>query len=176
MSINLAFFYIGKYPTPLEPPNKHIFYLCTANPFNDSFIIINFLCQYQSAENRFELYFLILRLTAFIDEGLIALAQCSRLRCAELSWCTRLTDRGTCALASGCQDLEILSLHGILGITNNTINALAENCPSLHSLDINGCVNVQNRSREELKQKLPLLKTFILHTWGSDFWRLGPKP
>ena len=95
----------------------------------------------------------------------MSLAKCPELRFAELSWCIQLTDGGVCALAAGSRNLEVLSLHGILGITDKVIDALAASCShSLHSLDVNGCTGIEYRSEEQLTVKLPNLRTFILHT------------
>lgn len=52
------------------------------------------------------------------DEGVQRLGQCHQLRTVVLTWCVQLTDRGLLPLAQGCGRLELLSLHGIRGITD----------------------------------------------------------
>ena len=40
----------------------------------------------------------------------------------------KLTDAGVCALARGCRQLAVLSLHGIKGIGPASLEALAAHC------------------------------------------------
>ncbi len=47
-----------------------------------------------------------------------ALAACHELRELSLTWCVQLTDAAVTALAAGCPKLELLSLHGLRGITD----------------------------------------------------------
>lgn len=45
------------------------------------------------------------------------MGQCHQLRTVVLTWCVQLTDAGVVPLAQGCSHLELLSMHGIRGIT-----------------------------------------------------------
>ena len=93
------------------------------------------------------------------------MADCHQLRSVNLTWCIQLTDEGCVRLAAGCPNLELLSLHGLLGVTDRTVEALAANCrATLHTLDVNGCTGIQRRAKEELRAQLPRLRTFLVHT------------
>ena len=73
--------------------------------------------------------------------------------------------RGVCKLAAECHKLELLSLHGIRGVTDATIDSLAQSCgATLTTLDVNGCIGIQRRSKEDLRAKLPKLTCFVVHT------------
>lgn len=99
------------------------------------------------------------------DKGMEDLAGCRRLESADLSWCIGITDVGVCKLASSCSSLNLLSLHGIRGITDASINALASNgSDSLQTLDVNGCIAVEGSSQQLLLSKLPHLTSFLVHT------------
>jgi len=60
------------------------------------------------------------------------------------------------------KNLELLSLHGILGITDVTIESLADNV-NLKTLDIMGCKNIKNNSKEYLTRKFSKLECFKYH-------------
>lgn len=75
-----------------------------------------------------------------------------------------MTDAGVCALAAGCPGLELLSLHGLRGVTDRAVEALAAHCArSLHTLDLSGCLGVERRGRQELRAVLPRLRCFVVH-------------
>jgi F-box/leucine-rich repeat protein 2/20 len=61
--------------------------------------------------------------------------------------------------------LELLSLHGILGITDKAVDALSRSCAAtLTALDINGCTSVlRYTTHESLREKLPALTCFVIH-------------
>lgn len=63
---------------------------------------------------------------AVTDAGVHRLRQCQQLRTVVLTWCVQLTDEGLVPLAQGCSRLELLSLHGIRGITDR--------CSTLYTL------------------------------------------
>lgn len=100
--------------------------------------------------------------------GLQALAQCHKLETVNLTWCVQLTDTGVCPLIAGCKNLQLLSVHGLRGITNHTIDALASHCSqSLHTLDVHGCVGIDSQGEAMpvyLKHRLPALTGFVVHT------------
>ena len=52
------------------------------------------------------------------DAGVSLLGQSSQLRIVVLTWCIQLMDAGVLPIARGCSHLELLSLHGIRGITS----------------------------------------------------------
>ena len=68
-------------------------------------------------------------------------------------------------MAAACHEFELLSLHGIRGVTDATIDSLARSCSAtLTILDVNGCIGIQKRSKEELRAKLPKLTCFVVHS------------
>jgi len=102
------------------------------------------------------------------DALVVALGHgCPELRVLLLTWVVHATDRGGCAIASGCRRLRTLSLHGIKAIGVATLEALALHCAAtLVELDVRGCVNIveAERAPEGLLRRLPRLKTFALAT------------
>ena len=99
------------------------------------------------------------------DDLVVALGHgCPELRVLLLTWVVQATDRGGCAIATGCRRLHTLSLHGIKAIGAATLKALALHCAAtLVELDVRGCVNI-TEGREGLLRLLPRLKTFALAT------------
>ena len=64
------------------------------------------------------------------------------------------------------KQLELLSLHGLLGITDKFVNTLNNNKHiknTLTTLDIHGCVNAIERSEEYLLSLFPKLVCFKYH-------------
>ena len=60
--------------------------------------------------------------------------------------------------------MELLSLHGIRGITDAGIDALKEhNSLALHTLDIIGCTGVTKYARLELARAFPNVRCFLWH-------------
>ena len=61
--------------------------------------------------------------------------------------CGNITDEGIRAVATGCPQLQSLSIFGCYYITDAGIAALANGCPQLQSLYICGCVNITAAGR-----------------------------
>ncbi|CAI5525067.1 unnamed protein product, partial [Closterium sp. Naga37s-1] len=98
------------------------------------------------------------------DTGLEGIARCTHLVSLNLSWCVLITDQGLIQVASSCHHIELLSLHGIRGVTDAAMAALSASCrTSLHTLDVNGCVGIQDRSHDHLKLQFPRLACFTVH-------------
>ncbi|CAI7839300.1 unnamed protein product [Closterium sp. NIES-53] len=98
------------------------------------------------------------------DVGLEGIASCSNLVSLNLSWCVLITDQGLIKVATSCHHLELLSLHGIRGVTHVAMAALSASChSSLHTFDVNGCVGIQDRSHDHLKLLFPHLTCFTVH-------------
>ena len=92
------------------------------------------------------------------------MAQGCPLRHINLTWCVQLTDTAVVALAQNCKDLELLSLHGIRGISDEGINELKlHNSSSLHTLDITGCTGVTGYPRTQLAEAFPNVHCFLWH-------------
>ena len=73
-----------------------------------------------------------------------------------VSWCTSLTDNTIDYLFSGDKNknLELISVHGILGITDKSIEILKNNkgiLKSLNSIDLVACSNIKNRDNKYIK-------------------------
>ena len=80
-----------------------------------------------------------------------------------MSWVTRVTDIGACAVARGCP-LHTLSLHGLKSVGEPSMSALVEHCAAtLVALDVRGCVRIEGRTPEALVRVLPRLTTFVIH-------------
>eukprot|EP00997_Jenningsia_sp_PLL12_P002994 NODE_1537_length_1133_cov_86.693727_g1250_i0.p4 GENE.NODE_1537_length_1133_cov_86.693727_g1250_i0~~NODE_1537_length_1133_cov_86.693727_g1250_i0.p4 ORF type:complete len:98 (+),score=23.44 NODE_1537_length_1133_cov_86.693727_g1250_i0:789-1082(+) len=85
--------------------------------------------------------------------------------CLNLSWCITLTDNGVCPVIQECTQLQLLSLHGILGVTGRCVEALQQyNRGPITDIDLVGCTNVPLRSRSELQRLFPSLRRFLIHT------------
>ena len=98
------------------------------------------------------------------DEAIAAVAKGCPLQHINLTWCVQLTDAAVLALAEGCPNLELLSLHGIRGITDASIDALKRyNSASLRTLDITGCTGVTRYPRTELAKAFPKVHCFLWH-------------
>lgn len=97
------------------------------------------------------------------DASLVALSEhCHVLRELVLSWAIGLSDDGVCAVASRCP-LEVLSLHGIRGVSERSLMALHEHCHStLTALDVRGCLNIPVHEPGALRQLLPHLRVFAI--------------
>ena len=71
-------------------------------------------------------------------------------------------------MIAGCQQLKLLSLHGLRGISSRTIDALTQHCSStLHTLDVHGCIAIDTGGEAlpaYLRLKLPKVTEFIVHT------------
>ena len=98
------------------------------------------------------------------DDGLRGVAKCARLEQLNLTWCVQVTDVGIVeSIARRCTNLELLSLHGILGVTDASVEALAGGCPGLHTLDVNGCGHVRRKDKDHLRSKFPRITCFQHH-------------
>jgi hypothetical protein len=104
-------------------------------------------------------------LNALTDAAVCALAEhCPRLRHLVLSWVLRLTNSSIAAVAERCP-LELLSLHGLRGVTTAALDALAQHrADTLTALDVRGCTAMGSPTPTELRARLPRLDTFIIHT------------
>ena len=113
----------------------------------------------------FELgYIVMLSGHALADEAIAALAAGGCLQHVNLTWCVQLTDAAVIALAKCSPNLQLLSLHGIRGITDAAIDALAQhNSATLHTLDITGCTGVSTYTRQELQRAFPSVCCFLWH-------------
>ena len=73
-----------------------------------------------------------------------------------LSWCTSLTDKTIEYMFSKDRNknLELISLHGILGVTDKAIDILKNNkgiLENLNTIDLVACSNVKNRDNKYIK-------------------------
>lgn len=98
------------------------------------------------------------------DAPLLALgAVASALHSLSISWCLGVTDVGVAAIAAGCP-LEVLSLHGIRGLTAAALDALvAHRAASLVALDVRGCIGMGCPQPASLRARLPRVHTFVIH-------------
>jgi len=91
--------------------------------------------------------------------------QCRELRRLNLTWCVSLTDESVISIAEGCNSLEYLSLHGVLGITDASLSALSRNVSkTLRTLDVQGCTNVRRRTKDDIRALLPKVTCFQVHS------------
>ena len=98
------------------------------------------------------------------DGAIVALAAGGCLQHVNLTWCVQLTDVAVITLAMSSPHLQLLSVHGIRGITDAAIDALAQhNSATLHTLDITGCTGVSNNTRQQLHQAFPNVRCFLWH-------------
>ena len=89
----------------------------------------------------------------------------TNIKSLNFSWCKKVTDKGIKALfGQGVEiKLELISLHGLLGITDEGIECMHANrgiVENLNTIDLNACSNVKNRSKEYLLTKFPKLTVF----------------
>ena len=81
------------------------------------------------------------------------------------SWCSKLTDETIKSIFLNNPDskLELISLHGLLGITDKSVDILSNVkgiTENLKTIDLNACSNVKDKSEEYLKSKFPKLEKF----------------
>ena len=92
-----------------------------------------------------------------IDEHFKKVAEkINNIKSLNLSWCTGLTDKTIEYMFSENknQNLELISLHGILGITDKSITILRNNkgiIINLNTIDLVACSNVKNRDNKYIK-------------------------
>ena len=92
-----------------------------------------------------------------IDEHFKKVAEkINNIKSLNLSWCTGLTDKTIEYMFSENknQNLELISLHGILGITDKSITILRNNkgiIKNLNTIDLVACSNVKNRDNKYIK-------------------------
>lgn len=83
------------------------------------------------------------------------------------TWCVSLKDDAVLALASVCNVLSLLSLHGIINITDKAVDALAASpcATTLTTFDINGCAKVTDyrRNTPRLFDMFPNVKVWSYH-------------
>lgn len=75
----------------------------------------------------------------------------------------KITDECIKVISEKCNQLELISLHGLLGITDKGIDMLASNssiAKKLNTIDLYACVNIKNKSEDYLLKLFPNLKTF----------------
>lgn len=100
------------------------------------------------------------------DAALAAVVRASggALRQLWLSWATGVGDEGVLAVAQACPRLELLSLHGLLGVSDAALDALvhAPCAATLRALDVRGCKHLSRREPEAIREVLPRVTTFVL--------------
>ena len=82
-----------------------------------------------------------------------------------LSWCTSLTDNTVKYLFDGDKNpnLELISLHGILGITDKSVEILKNNngiLKNLNTIDLVACSNVKQRDNSYIKSIFKKVECF----------------
>lgn len=87
------------------------------------------------------------------------------IKSLNLSWCTKLTDKTIEYLFSKEKNgkLELLSVHGLLGVTDKSINILKGNkgiVENLNTIDLVACSNIKNRRNEDIKKIFPNVTCF----------------
>ena len=84
------------------------------------------------------------------------------IKSINLSWCSKLTDDSIKSMFENndSSQLELISLHGILGITDRAIDIMSNNKgikEHLNTIDLCACSNTKNRTNEYLKGLFPHL-------------------
>ena len=88
------------------------------------------------------------------------------IKALNFSWSSKLTDKTIEALFKDNNEdckLELISLHGLLGITDYAVDVMGMNKgikENLKIIDLCSCSNVVNRQKEFLKEKFPKLERF----------------
>ena len=80
----------------------------------------------------------------------------NNIKSLNLSWCTGLTDKTVEYMFSEDKNpkLELISLHGILGVSDKSVNILRNNegiLKNLNTIDLVACSNVKNRDNKYIK-------------------------
>ncbi|XP_062203957.1 F-box/LRR-repeat protein 3-like isoform X2 [Phragmites australis] len=119
------------------------------------------------------------------DEGLKALARCSKLSSLKIGICLRISDEGlshigksggisdngVTQIAQGCPMLESINLSYCTGITDRSLMSLSR-CANLNTLEIRGCPTVSSSGISEiavgcrLLSKLDIKKCFEINDVG----------
>ena len=88
------------------------------------------------------------------------------IKSLNFSWSSKLTDKTIEALFKDNNEeckLELISLHGLLGVTDYAVDIMGMNKgvkENLKIIDLCSCSNVANRKKEFLKEKFPMLEKF----------------
>ncbi|KAL8504921.1 hypothetical protein ACS0TY_016207 [Phlomoides rotata] len=92
------------------------------------------------------------------DEGLKSISKCSRLKILTLGICLNITDEGLIHIGMSCSKLKQLELYKSDGIADSSISAIASGCPDLETITISYCHFITDRSLMSLS-KCSKLKT-----------------
>ncbi len=140
------------------------------NLYAISYLKCDFLKTLAEDKNETKLEFLDLCGNQLINDEIFILFENSNslqnLNYLNLSWCVNVTDKSFEVLSKKLNKLQLLSLHGLLGITDRTIDNLSFNEgieKSLATLDVNGCKNIINKEETYLKSKFRNITCFKYH-------------
>ena len=124
-------------------------------------------CTFLKHLNGYDLEFLDFCGNEYLNDDLFESASehLKNLKSLNISWCNMISDKSVKVLFENNNNsqLELFSVHGILGITDESINILSNNegvVKHLSAIDIVACSNVINNSNDYLKQKFPKLEVF----------------
>ncbi|CAD6258777.1 unnamed protein product [Miscanthus lutarioriparius] len=80
------------------------------------------------------------------DEGLKALARCSKLSSLKIGICLKIGDEGLTHIGRSCPKLRDIDLYRCGGLSDDGIIQIAQGCPMLECINLSYCTEITDRS------------------------------
>lgn len=102
------------------------------------------------------------------DQSIIEIAtNCPKLQTLILNWCWEIRDVGMEHVVLYCNDLEYLSLVGVVLLTDKFLHNICRLLPNLHRLDLQQCPNLTDSYLEKIVQEASETNLVIVNYYGE---------